>query len=75
MGMAVKEEAKSSQEFHNIINPSKPFKMKTITFDTPREFALFKTLANQLHILFMYSVHHGIITVEADAYELEGLGY
>lgn len=73
--MAAKEEAKLSPECLNITNPFKPFKMKTITFDTPREFALFKTLANQLHILFMYSVKHGVITVEANAYELEGLGY
>jgi len=49
--------------------------MKTITFTTPREFALFKALANRLQILFMYSVSHGIITVEADASSLEGLGY
>jgi hypothetical protein len=49
--------------------------MKTITFDSPREFALFKALANRLHILFMYSVDHGVITVEADASSLEGLGY
>jgi hypothetical protein len=49
--------------------------MKTITFTTPREFALFKALANRLQILFMYSVDHGIITVEADASSLEGLGY
>lgn len=48
--------------------------MKIITL-TPREFNLFKALANRLQIIFMYSVTHGVITVEADAYELEGLGY
>jgi hypothetical protein len=49
--------------------------MKTITFTSPREFALFKALANRLQILFMYSISHGNIIVQADAYELEGLGY
>lgn len=48
--------------------------MKTITF-TPKEFKLFQQLANQMHILFMYSVSRGSIIVEANAYELEGLGY
>lgn len=48
--------------------------MKKITF-TPIEFKQFQTLANQLHILFMYTVSHGSIIVEASAYELEGLGY
>ena len=48
--------------------------MKMITF-TPTEFKLFQVLANRLHILFMYTVSHGSIIVEANAYELEGLGY
>jgi hypothetical protein len=48
--------------------------MKKITF-TPTEFKLFQTLANRLQIIFMYSVSHGNIIVEANAYELEGLGY
>ena len=48
--------------------------MKKITF-TPTEFKLFQALANKLHILFMYTVSHGEIIVEANAYELEGLGY
>jgi hypothetical protein len=48
--------------------------MKTIQL-TAREFALFKALANRLQIIFMYSVDHGTILVEADASSLEGLGY
>ena len=48
--------------------------MKTIQF-TPREFYLFQQLANQMEILFMYTVSHGHVIVEASAYELEGLGY
>ena len=48
--------------------------MKTITF-TPKEFKLFQQLANQMHILFMYTVSSGQVIVEAKAYELEGLGY
>ena len=48
--------------------------MKTITF-TPKEFKLFQQLANKLQIIFMYTVSHGSVIVEASAYELEGLGY
>ena len=48
--------------------------MKTIQLD-PREFALFKTLANRIHLLFVYQVLHGNIYVQADALRLSELGY
>lgn len=48
--------------------------MKIVTF-TPTEFKLFQKLANHMQIIFMYTVLHGQVIVEADAYELEGLGY
>lgn len=48
--------------------------MKKLTF-TPTEFKLFQQLANRLQIIFMYTVSHGHVIVEANAYELEGLGY
>ena len=48
--------------------------MKTIQL-TPKEFKLFQALANRLQIIFMYTVSHGNVIVEASAYELEGLGY
>lgn len=57
-----------------ILNPLKNDIMKTIQF-TPKEFYLFQQLANQMEILFMYTVSHGHVIVEASAYELEGLGY
>lgn len=48
--------------------------MKTIQL-TPKEFILFKTLANRIHLLFVYSVVHGIVYVQADALYLSELGY
>lgn len=42
---------------------------------TPKEFALFKTLANRARIMFMYYVSGGDIFIEADAASLERLGY
>ncbi len=48
--------------------------MKTIQF-TPKEFYLFQQLANQMNILFMYYVSNGLVNVEANTVELEGLGY
>ena len=48
--------------------------MKTIQL-SPKEFLLFKTLANRIHLIFVYSVLHGIIHVEADALRLSELGY
>jgi hypothetical protein len=57
-----------------ILNPLKNKTMKTIQF-TPKEFYLFQQLANQMDILFMYYVSNGLVNVEANAVELEGLGY
>lgn len=48
--------------------------MKTVKL-TPREFALFQMLANEIQMLFMYTVSQGYVFVEADKYELETLGY
>jgi len=48
--------------------------MKQITL-SPREFENFKHLANQLEIIFMYSVDDGVITIEADTASLERLGF
>ena len=48
--------------------------MKTIQL-TPREFILFKTLANRIHLIFMYKVLHGVFHVKADALRLDELGY
>jgi hypothetical protein len=48
--------------------------MKTIQL-TPREFILFKTLANRIHLIFMYQVLQGIFHVKADALRLDELGY
>lgn len=48
--------------------------MKTITL-TPKEFVLFKALANRMQLIFMYYVSGGIVHVEADITSLEGLGY
>lgn len=48
--------------------------MKTIQL-SPKEFILFKTLANRIQLIFVYSVLHGIIHVQADALRLDELGY
>lgn len=48
--------------------------MKIIQLD-PREFILFKTLANRIHLIFVYQVLHGMFYVEADALRLDELGY
>lgn len=48
--------------------------MKTIQL-TPKEFVLFKTLANSICLMFVYFVSQGIIHVEADALRLDELGY
>ena len=42
---------------------------------TAKEFDLFKKLANQARIMFMYYVSGGTIFVEANTTELEMLGY
>jgi len=50
--------------------------MKTITFTSPREFDNFRKLANLRNIFFvLLSISHSSIIVEANAHELEGLGY
>lgn len=49
--------------------------MKTIKFTNAQEFANFKNLANQMHLMFMYWVSRGIIHVEAEALKLDELGY
>lgn len=59
---------------HVFIHPSNTNQMKRLTF-TPTEFKLFQKLANHMQIIFMYTVSHGEVIVEASAYELEGLGY
>lgn len=48
--------------------------MKKITL-TPVEFFTFRTLANQLKIMFEHVVSGGYVTVEAEAASLERLGY
>ena len=48
--------------------------MKTVQL-TAQEFMNFKALANQIHLIFMYSVSGGKILVEADAATLHELGY
>lgn len=48
--------------------------MKTIQL-SPKEFINFKTLANRIHLIFVYFVSQGIIHVEADALRLDELGY
>lgn len=48
--------------------------MKTIQL-TPKEFVNFKVLANQMRLMFVYAVSHGMIHVEADALRLDELGY
>lgn len=48
--------------------------MKTIQL-TPKEFILFKNLANRIHLIFVYSVLRGTVHVEADALRLSELGY
>lgn len=48
--------------------------MKTIQL-TPKEFILFKTLANKVQLIFMYWVTQGIVHVEANASTLSELGY
>lgn len=81
MGMAVKAEqknplvrwVKNGKHFNHSLNKHILF-MKTIQL-TPKEFILFKTLANRIHLLFVYSVVHGIVYVQADALYLSELGY
>ena len=48
--------------------------MKTVQL-TAQEFMNFKALANQIQLMFMYSVSGGKILVEADASTLHELGY
>lgn len=48
--------------------------MKTIKL-TPTDFLLFKQLANQGLIMFLYKVYKGFVEVEADAKALAELGY
>lgn len=48
--------------------------MKTIQL-SPKDFVLFKTLANRIQLIFMYQVIRGEVHVEADASSLERLGY
>jgi hypothetical protein len=48
--------------------------MKTIQLD-PREFILFKTLANRIHLIFEYQIKQSMYHVEADALRLDELGY
>ncbi len=48
--------------------------MKTIQL-SPKEFVLFKILANKAQLIFMYWVTQGIVHVEANASTLSELGY
>ena len=48
--------------------------MKTVELSL-KEFMNFKALANQIQLMFMYSVSGGKILVEADASTLHELGY
>lgn len=48
--------------------------MKTIQL-TPKEFVLFKSLANRFKLIFSYAVSGGLVHVEADASSLDELGY
>lgn len=48
--------------------------MKTINLNAT-EFYNFKVLALSISLFFLCSVSHGIITIEADAAQLEEWGY
>lgn len=48
--------------------------MKTILL-SPRDFILFKTLANRIHLIFEYQIKQSMFHVQADALRLDELGY
>jgi len=48
--------------------------MKTIILE-PKEFYNFKVLALSISLFFLCSVSHGLVTIQADAAQLEEWGY